>query len=555
MTHPRLIKSLIAYAAACLLLSDSNAGLVTGAIMDADTGKPVAARLYIQNATGEWFFAESGSPECIAVRYAKTNWVNARAVEVHTTLSAHPFRVELPPGRYTVTTERGKEYHPLTQEVLVGNQPLELKIKLRRWVKMAARGWFSGDGHVHRSLSELPTLLLAEDLNVALPQSYWAIQDKTRPTPSNKFFGFQSSATTNEASNDLEISPSLIKADATHVIWPLNTEYEIFKVGDAMQNLGAVFILNHKEPFKLGAPPMRPIAEEARRQGALLDMDKCNWNWSMMLPPIMNIDLYELANNHLWRAEYAFTNFNVPAPAFMNLPDDGRSGGERDWINYTFNSYYALLDCGFRMRPTAGTASGVHPVPPGFGRVYVHCPRGFTYERWIKGLGEGRSFVTTGPMLLAEINGEVPGGKFQLTPGRSRRVKLSGTVLSEEPVQFVEVLVNGKMQKRIALQSKRNRNGAYEAKFKIAEDISGTSWVALRCWEDRADGRVRFAHTAPTWFDDTTLPLRPRRVEVQWLAERMRQEVISKTDVLSPEAVAEYQEALKHYESLEQTAR
>ena len=117
MTHPRLIKSLIAYAAACLLLSDSNAGLVTGAIMDADTGKPVAARLYIQNATGEWFFAESGSPECIAVRYAKTNWVNARAVEVHTTLSAHPFRVELPPGRYTVTTERGKEYHPLTQEV------------------------------------------------------------------------------------------------------------------------------------------------------------------------------------------------------------------------------------------------------------------------------------------------------------------------------------------------------------------------------------------------------------------------------------------------------
>ena len=239
----------------------------------------------------------------------------------------------------------------------------------------------------------------------------------------------------------------------------------------------------------------------------------------------------------------------------MNLPDAGRSGGERDWINYTFNSYYALLDCGFRMRPTAGTASGVHPVPLGFGRVYVHCPRGFSYENWIKGLGAGRSFVSTGPMLLAEMNGEVPGGIFQLTPGRSRRVKISGTVLSEEPVQSVEVLVNGKVRQTIALKAKRNREGAYEARFKVSEEVSGTSWVALRCWEDRAGGRVRFAHTAPSWFDDATAPLRPQREEVTWLVERMKQQIKSNTGVLSPEAVAEYQQAMERYQAIEKTAR
>ena len=551
--RPLLIIPPVLIVALILNAGPTFATVLTGDIIDATTASPVAARLYIQNESGDWFFPESVGGS--AVRYAKTNWVNPRAMEVHTSLSAHPFRVKLPPGRYTFTAERGKEYHPLTQQVVVGAQPLKLKMALHRWVNMAARGWFSGDVHVHRSLAELPTLLLAEDLNVALPQSYWAIQDNTRPTSSNKFFGAQDSTKPGDTSGEPEIPPSLIEADATHVIWPLNTEYEIYRVGDKAHNLGAVFILNHRERFKLGAPPLRPIAEEAHRQGALLDMDKCNWNWSMMLPPVMDIDLYELANNHLWRAEYAFTNFNVPAPAFMNLPDAGRSGGERDWINYTFNSYYALLDCGFRMRPTAGTASGVHPVMPGFGRVYVHCPRGFSYDDWIKGLDQGRSFVTTGPMLLAEINGEVPGGKFTLPPGRSRSVKITGTVVSEQPVKSLEVLVNGAQVQTIPLKPKRNRDGAYEARFKTSVELAGTSWVALRCWEERDGGRVRFAHTAPSWFDDATAPLRPRRAEVSWLVERMRQQIQFSTGVLSPEAVAEYQQALERYQAIEKTAR
>ena len=46
---------------------------------------------------------------------------------------------------------------------------------------------------------------------------------------------------------------------------------------------------------------------------------------------------------------------------------DAKGFTERGWIDFNFQNYYALLDCGFKMRPTAGTASGVHPVPLGFG--------------------------------------------------------------------------------------------------------------------------------------------------------------------------------------------
>ena len=60
----------------------------------------------------------------------------------------------------------------------------------------------------------------------------------------------------------------------------------------------------------------------------------------------------------------------------MKVERDARGFTERGWIEFGFQNYYALLDCGFRIRPTAGTASGVHPVPLGFGRVYVHLDPG-----------------------------------------------------------------------------------------------------------------------------------------------------------------------------------
>jgi hypothetical protein len=525
-----------------LMAATGLAGQVTGDITDTATHEPLAARLYVQSATGERFFAESAAQGGRAVRYAKTNWFNPRAIEFHTTLPAGGFRIELPPGQYTFVAEHGKEFLSTTQTLTVGTQPVRVNLSLRRWSNVAARGWFSGDTHVHRTQEELPTLLLAEDLNVALPQTYWVTKAFTPPT-------------TGDRNESASLPSELVRVDDRHVIWPRNTEYEFFHVGDRQHTLGAVFLQNHGEPLTLAGPPMAAIADEARRQGALLDLDKHDWPWAMMLPPVMRVDLFGLVNNHLWRTEFGVTNWFTPAPAFMGLPNDGKWGNERDWIDYGCQSYYALLNCGFRMRPTAGTASGVHPVPLGFGRVYVHCPKGFSYDAWMKGLGEGRSFVTTGPMLLAEINGEVPGATFPLRPGKSRTVKLRGTVTSETPVTELEVLMNGELTRTIPLRARPTKAGAYEAKFSERLTVSGTTWVALRVWEQREGGRVRFAHTAPTWFDDASRPLHPRRVEVEWLVEKMRGQIEREQHILPPAAIDEYRQALEVYQQLLSQAR
>ena len=64
--------------------------------------------------------------------------------------------------------------------------------------------------------------------------------------------------------------------------------------------------------------------------------------------------------------------------ALMGLSGSG-TDTERDWTLYGFQTYYALLNCGFHLRPAAGTANGVHPVPLGFSRVYVQLEEPFSF--------------------------------------------------------------------------------------------------------------------------------------------------------------------------------
>ena len=80
-----------------------------GRIVDAKSRKPLAARVYIKNSKGDWFFVKSTTKNGSAVRYDKTNWMQKESFEKHTTVSAHSFRANLPPGKYTITVERGKE--------------------------------------------------------------------------------------------------------------------------------------------------------------------------------------------------------------------------------------------------------------------------------------------------------------------------------------------------------------------------------------------------------------------------------------------------------------
>ncbi|RIK83912.1 MAG: hypothetical protein DCC68_02820 [Planctomycetota bacterium] len=292
-----------------------------GEIVDAATQQPIPARIYVQHESSRWHFVRSADTRGTAVVYDKTNWINANSVEKHTTLSAHPFVADLPPGKYTLTVERGKEYFTETRSVEVtAESPANVRIELCRWTNMAERGWYSGETHIHRPLAELPNLMLAEDLNVALPLTYWVTHSGRPPSAGDK----------NVAG---DVPDRLIEVDKTHVIWPRNTEYEIFSVGEKRHTLGAIFALNHRSILAEGVPPVGPMAAKARADGAIFDIDKADWLWAMSLIPSGGAGVPHSARRRPWRRRMGMAPLHprqLLHAAQLRLSDGPRGGnGQR----------------------------------------------------------------------------------------------------------------------------------------------------------------------------------------------------------------------------------
>ena len=513
---------------------------MTGTVMDASSGRPLPARVYIRSTDGTWFFPKSASPDGSAVQYRRQ--VGTASVEMHTTLSAHPFTLELPPGRFVFSAEHGKEFLPAEQVVEVGKNPAHVELRLKRWINMAARGWFSGDTHSHRPLNEMTNALLAEDLNLAFPLSHWVTVAEASPKTANQV---RAAVPRSE----------VLSLDATHLLYPLNTEYEIFTTGGKAHTLGAFLVIGHKTPFEQGVPPVAQVLAQARREGALIDLEKHSWPWSVAMAAVLKVDLFELANNHVWRTPFGFPQWTLPAAGkYMNLEMDAHGFTEWGWIDFGFQTYYALLNCGFPIRPTGGTAAGVHPVPLGFGRVYVRQPDGFAYDKWMAGLKAGHSFVTTGPMLFMQVNGTQPGDTLRLTP-ETKTVQLSGSVESASPLERIEIIVNGRVVKNVALSNQKTPGGAFLNLLAEPVPIERSGWVAVRAFEENQGRRNRFAHSSPVIIEVPGRPLRLRREEIDYLLGRVEEEIARNRGVLSPAALDEYQQALKIYQAIAEDVR
>ncbi|MCR9294033.1 MAG: CehA/McbA family metallohydrolase [bacterium] len=515
---------------------------IQGTVVDAETGQLLPSRLYVQNVvSGEYFFAEASDPAGSAIIYDKSR--SEDSIERHTTLSPHAFALQLPPGEYRLTAIHGQQYLPASQVIRVPGQQSPVELRMQRIVDMSKRGWYSGDTHVHRELDELPNLLLAEDLNVALPLVFW-VRD-SRETP--------------RRSSEVSVVPEPVYVDERHVYYPMNTEYEIFTVDGQRHTQGAVFVLHHQQPFDLAAPPVEDVARDARKQGALLDLDKHSWNWSAMIVPMMNVDLFELSNNHHWRTNFGFPNWTLEnAPQdWPEIEFDTRGFTERGWTEFGFQSYYSFLNCGFRMRVSAGTASGVHPVPLGYGRVYAHVSAPFSLEAWMASLNAGHSFVSQGPLLDLRFNGELPGTTWTHAQPTTK-LHIQGDIFSANPLTVVEVIRNG-IAESIGFNSEPLPQGGFQTQLDEQLELSGSVWLAVRCFENTAtsanQNKTVFAHTNPVFVDVPELPLYPRERDVRYFLERTQAELIRNQDILSESALEEYRRVEKVYQRLLQSSR
>lgn len=201
----------------------------------------------------------------------------------------------------------------------------------------------------------------------------------------------------------------------------------------------------------------------------------------------------------------------------------------------------------------AGAANGVHPVPLGFSRVYVQLDGPFSHDAWMQGLGAGRSFVTTGPMLRAKAAGQWPGATLALTDP-TKDFELPCSVRSERPLESIELIENGEVVQRFEPANKPD-GSAFTSELSTRYRPKGSAWVAWRCFEQRPAARFRFAHTVPWYFTAPGEPLRPRRAEAEWLVARVKEEIARSREIAPRGLIEDYQRALEIYERLAATAR
>ena len=436
-----------------------------GRILDDATGRPVAATLLLSGAEGQ--------PLEIDGKHSHVEYLGKRRcyVDGSFTLSARP-------GRLKAEVRRGLESLPVVTDVDLtrhGSEPLTFR--LRRWIDMRARGYLSGDSHVHfLSQEESHAQTRAEDLHVL----NLLVSDFTNDR--DKFTG--------------KLDPV---STADHAVF-VGQEYRDWQNGHVLL-LGIKQIVEPFEPFggkfqERNEPNlvMARALKEARSQGGTTA-----WAHFCNLPgaesPI------DIALGLVDAIELISYDDPTRLPSHWGpWTNSGMSQAEFT-VMRSMDLYYRYLNSGFRLPITAGTDKMSDGIPVGSNRLYARFTGEPSYEKWLAGVKSGNGFVTNGPMLTFEVDGHTSGETVTFTG--SRRVKARTSARSILPFQSLEIVVNGETAAIKNTGRNRDPDGLYSVEILdwIAAVGLPQEWWSLRQQEsDLPRGLTVFAHTNPVYF-------------------------------------------------------
>jgi hypothetical protein len=432
--------------------------------------------------------------------------------------------IALQPGNYTVSWTRGPEYRVSTRTIKVpaGRTHAETFL-LQRWVHPAAKGWWSGDHHIHAagcSHYESPTEgvtpedmmrhLLGEDLNVGCCLSWgpcWYHQ--------KRYF-------------DGKIHPL---STPNYIL-----RYDVEVSGFPSSHCGHICLLRLREQ---DFPKTKliddwptwdlPIFKWAKAQGGVVGFAHSGWGLDVgptrelpnfIVPPMNGIG----ANEYLVDVAHGMCDFlsTVDTPSIWEL-----------------NIWYHTLNCGYRCRISGETDFPcIYGERVGIGRSYVHLDGKLDFDRWVDGIKAGRCYVSDGKSHLMDftVDGLGVGLKdSEIKLDRAGTVEVKATVAALlEPIPTketedvrkrpltakpywdlersrigttrkvpVEVVVNG-----VAVAKKEVEADGKEHLVSFMVPIKTSAWVALRI--------LPSSHTNPVFVVVDGKPTRASKRSAQW---------------------------------------
>lgn len=402
------------------------------------------------------------------------------------------FTMELPTGNAIVHIEKGKEYVPVDRSVLLEAGPaIEQTIQLKRWVDMPAEGWYSADMHVHLGQDNpriLEQLALADDVHLMPVFTYW----------------LRGRGETWEAEWPDESYPTPLEIDDRHVMTRNNIEIE--RIGrNAVPGgaIGATFLYNLQRPvsavengeyFPTDAFLCR--AAQAHSPEVVLDSDKPSWAETVIGAALGALDTIQVCHNHYHRTQTLPGGWGMIGP--LTVGESNMATGD-DLFYRTNNLYYRLLNCGFRLAVSGGSAIGVMEVPTGYNRVYAQVDGRFTAAKFWEATKSGRSFATSGPMLTLQADGHGVGAALSRSSENISPINLTTRVRSIDGLESLQIVHNGIVVGSLNLAGKEP-TPVLDETLRHALILRRSGWVAARALFRAPDGLLRQAHTSPIYI-------------------------------------------------------
>ena len=425
-----------------LSIRRGNAG-IAGSIVDKDSGEQIPARVQVTESAGNFV-----APDDAILK------VGQGAPFFY---SDGAFAVAVNRGPTRIVVERGTEYVPAVVNLEAPSRgAVTVDIELERWSDLGERGWHPGNTHIHYDeKEERPDERLQLDPRI----------EDLRMTAVSilRRWDFE------YASN--KYTPGVLtefSSDHHHIQCGEENRHDAPGRGVGYGHIMLLNIRNVVEPVSRGLlvdafdpdyPPLSYACDDTRRQGGIVIW--CHNGQGMEAPVAAALGKLDA--------------FNLFDP---------------NWMDAEYDIYYRMLNAGIRLPASTGSDWFLCSA----NRVYAHTGGAFHYGEWLDALKAGRTFITNGPALSLEVDGQVPGSSVEAEPGKA--VSAIASWRSHYPVTRADVLYNGAVAATQSYPSGA-KNGSVKADIEVPAD----GWVAARLSGSARDSFFQpvFAHTSPVY--------------------------------------------------------
>lgn len=393
--------------------------------------------------------------------------------------------VSVPPGETRIEVWKGFEHLPVSKTVSVAkDSTASVTLELERSADMAARGWYSGDTHIHLDRRNITDderaldLIAAEDIRFGHilcmndPRTYQPLMDQQ--------------------------------------IW-----HQLQGMGQKSVRHRGIYGLVSGQEYRCGTYGHICLIGGSRLVDADgLKTDPNQWPlFGMVADELHGIGGFAF-HAHGGYEQEIYADFAQRATDGVELLQfaEYRGIGLPGW--------YHILNAGYRF-PAVGASDYPYCRALGDCRTYVRLQGKPDFATWNKAAAEGRSFFTTGPLLELTVNGQPPGETIDLTAPNKLQVHVKVQSLVST-VSELQLIVGGEIQERHNLADLAT-GAIRELDFEVP--VEKSTWIAARAVGVGAGGRENSeAHTNPIYITVDKQPIL-NRASVEWLIRKLDQQI------------------------------